>query len=174
MSNKHPPPALSFSSGILDILFLRLWTCEKWWVSLRAHCCACFPTCGLLFLSKPRASSGAGLCLCYLLPSPRLTGKWPAKSGFLCCMLWMDPAESPAGAWCRYLLQDGGSEWVRPSPLAGQSQLLVLMKPQPLLFHIFHLYKRLKNCFQIKQLVTYSDFKKYWKTNIMRRSNLLK
>lgn len=113
MSSKHLPPAPSFSSGILDIPFLRLWEVMS---EFTADCCACFPTCSLLFLSKPQASCGAQLYLCYLLHSLAWQGSALPELAFPA--LWGEwTLQSPAGAWCRYLAQDGGSEWVRPSPL---------------------------------------------------------
>lgn len=122
MSNKHPPPIFSFSSGTLDIIFRRLWTCEKWWVSLRAHCCACFPTCGLLFLSKPRASSGAHLHLCYLLRSPTLAGKWAAKIGFLLLSLVNGLCREPSRSWMQ-VPGTGWGVWVGQIFSSGWSEL---------------------------------------------------
>lgn len=107
MSNKQAPPVPSFSSGTLDIPFLRLWSCEKWWGSLRAPCCACFPTCGLLFPLKPRASSGAPLYLCYFLHSLTLTGMWFARIGFLRLYLVNGLCREPSRSW----VQVFGTAW---------------------------------------------------------------
>lgn len=102
MSNKHPLPAPSFSRDILHILFLRLWTCEKWWVSLRAHCRVCFPTCGLLFLSKPQPVPEL-ICTC--CPPPAWQGCDLPKLPFCarCCGWTLQRAqqERGAGTWCR-------------------------------------------------------------------------
>lgn len=116
--------------------------------------------------------------------APLLPSALPHPGREVSCQNWLSIAVF--GEWTLQRAQQelGAGTWHRLGGLSGPDLLLWLVragswtqqltKPQPLWFHIFHLYRRLKDCFQIKQLVIYSYFKKYCRTNIMRRRNLPK
>lgn len=135
----------------------------------RAHCCACFPTFTLPVLSKPQASCGAHLYLCYLLHSLPWQGSDLPELAFP-AVLGEWTLHSPAGAWYRMGALSGWDLLLWSFGWSG----LPAGAYETTASVIAHLYKRLKNCFQIKQLVTYCYFKKYWRPNIMRRGNVLK
>lgn len=145
---------------------------------LATHCCPCSPTCGLPFLSKSWASSGAHrmLLLADTLQHPErevtgqnqlsvFLGEQAQKRGQRVLEL---------GAWAGW--PGEGSRWETPSPSCARSCLLGSDVCETMASAISHLLflpvagKLYSNYYYTSR----SDFKGYCTTHVMRRSNLFR
>lgn len=124
---------------------------------LATHCCPCSRTCGLPFLSKCWASSGAHqmplLADTLQTRSSTQTEKWQGKTSFLISLV--SRLRREAGGCRSWVPGQAGQE---RGPGGRHLLLLVLgaacsarmcVKPWPLLFLIFCFYQWLENYIQI-------------------------